>query len=184
MAVRGKYNPPILCDKPILEAFDTIDPQTTQQLSLFFLAHSNRVLWMSALRIRKELNTQHSLNTLHVRYLLLIFFSTLGKKDVSTVTIERGDYPKKDAQRLRTMLSLGTCGLCTITERSGENNKINRSIGLTDAGRAAIGIINTIVSEVTHKYPIQHYAYVPNHRIDKYYNIKRLIDTDYKVKRK
>lgn len=179
--VKGRYNAPILHDRTILSALD--QTPSICQLGRYFSAFSNRILWKSAIQVRKELNLSLSLNTLHIRYLLITFFTTLDGGKTTTTLIERQDYPKKDNKRLITMLALATCGLCEIDERS-ERGKIFRRIGITDKGIKALRIVDSVINETVHMYPKENNAKQRKTRIDKDYNLISIIDSGYKKGKK
>lgn len=143
-----KYNPAILSDKPILMAFDSVGEAERTQILLFALAYSNRVMWRSAIMIRKELGLTKSLNTLTVRYLLLISFMA-DTKATTTHAIELADFPKHDPKRLCSMLRLNEIGLATL----GKTPKGGNTMRLTELGRLAISIIAKIATETIHAHP-------------------------------
>ncbi len=172
---------PILQDRPVLSILD--QTPHTYQLGRYFAAFSNRILWKSAIQVRKELDLSLSLNTLHIRYLLITFFTTLDGDKTTTTLIERQDYPKKDNKRLITMLALATCGLCEIDERS-ERGKVFRRIGITDKGIKALQIVDSVINETVHMYPKANNANQRTTRIDKDYKLTSVIDSGYKKGKK
>lgn len=143
-----KYNPAILSEKPILKAFDNVGEAERTHILLFALAYSNRMMWRSAIEIRHQLQLTKPLNTLTVRYLLLISFMT-DTRPTTTHCIELADYPKRDPKRLCSMLRLNEMGLAVL----GKTPKGGNTMHITDLGRKAIAIIARISTETIHAHP-------------------------------
>jgi hypothetical protein len=146
-----KYNPPILRDKTTLIVLRDIAKEKYLQTILFSLAYSNRILWTSAIRIRLVLQLDRSLNTLTVRYLLLLYFTTLARKDkiIPTYMLEKNDYFKIDKKRLFALFTLTSAGLATmsLTKRGKD------AIEITPKGVLAVMCVIDVIDETTRSYP-------------------------------
>jgi len=140
------YGKPLknISEKPILKLHQDNETRPDyNNLALFFLAYSNRILFKAANEIRQVFNLPFHLNTLHIRYLLLIHFinerKQRSKHGASIQEIEFNDFPVKSIKAQKRVLyfyDLRNAGL-TI-----ESIPINRKYyKVTNKGLEAIKII-------------------------------------------
>lgn len=157
MVLKSKpwLKPAILADKPLLEVFNRIDKNDYTLILLFATAYYNRVARKSAIAIHKELQLSNTINSQCVRYLLLLYFSTVviptKKKDIPTNLLERFDLYKRDKTRLTSMLRLHETGLAIFAKRS---NTIN-TLTITDLGLKAVTIVTSCLNELIHTMPLR-----------------------------
>ena len=150
---RFEFPKAILSEKPLLDVFNNIKKSEYMLIMLFATAFYNRVARKSAIAIEKELQLSNSINSQGVRYLLLLYFSTIitnrKTKAIPTHLLERADLYKRDKTRLTSMLRLNEVGLCIFTKKS---QKIN-TLEITDLGLKGIKIIVDQLNELIHTMP-------------------------------
>lgn len=170
------FNPAILAEEPIFKAFREMSREHYTQSLLFGLAYSNRIMFRSAIAIRLEMGLTARMNSQTVRYLLLTYFTSLGKpeKPVITRVLERNDFYKVDSKRMSSMQLLNTLGLCEM----GKTPKGNNTIKITHKGLIAITIIMRIIDETILSYP-KHNTMSKQKPIDKSYSSLCQIDSSY-----
>lgn len=164
--------------KPILGIFDKLTKEEYMQLVLFSLAYSNRMLFRSAIAIKKELFLTKTLNSMSVRYLVLVRFCEAAKQErgIQVLRVEKGDLYRYDKRMLTSILRLDEMGLVRLyTRESGV-----KWVETTDLGHKAIGIIENIITETIHAYPKGHEGKNSiRRRIDKNYkSVKRIDSSD------
>lgn len=123
--------------------------------ALFLLAYSNRIMFKAAYKIKTELQLPIFLNTLHIRYLLLIHFLAATNKggNVRQKDIERADYPIRNAKRIFIPKDLAKCDLVATTQKKAPNGKISDYFSVTDKGYIAINMLIDYIHEVYHTHP-------------------------------
>ena len=143
----------ILAEKPLLEVFSKIDKSEYMLIMLFATAYYNRVARKSAIAIHKKLQLTNTINSQGVRYLLLLYFTTIitnrKVKAIPTHLLERSDLYKRDRTRLTCMLRLNETGLAIFTVKSPTINTLE----ITDLGMKAISIVTEQLNELIHCQP-------------------------------
>ncbi len=155
MAVKSKpwLKKAILAESPILEVFQKIDKTDYTLILLFATAYYNRVARKSAIAIHAELQLSNTINSQCVRYLLLLYFTTIitkrKVKAIPTHLLERSDLYKRDRTRLTSMLRLNETGLAIFIVKSPTINTLE----ITDLGIKAISIVIIQLNELIHCQP-------------------------------
>lgn len=153
MAKRYITKPAILADKPLLQVFDKIDRSDYMLIMLFATAYYNRVARKSAIAIKEKLQLTNTINSQCVRYLLLLYFTTIvcptKAPAIPTHELERADLYKRDRTRLTSMLRLNEVGLCIFQKKSEKTNTLE----MTDKGILAVKIVIDALNELIHTQP-------------------------------
>lgn len=135
--------------KPLIEELETIDPR----LMLYVLAYSNRILFRSAQVIAIEQNERLVLNTLHTRFLLLIYIHSMFTPNVSHMAIENSDYISGKKKHNRIIISHELFRMNLIKHTKNSHSQKLPSYQLTDLGHEAIRTIIGIAKETFYSYP-------------------------------
>ncbi len=158
MAKRLVLKPAILAETPILDVFSQVSKSDYTLILLFATAYYNRVARKSAIAIHEQLQLSNTINSQCVRYLLLLYFSTVVTnrkvKAIQTHSLERADLYKRDRTRLTSMLRMHETGLAIFTVKS----KTVNTIQITDLGLKAISIIIQQLEELIHLHPRANYT--------------------------
>lgn len=155
MAVKSKpwLKKAILAEHPVLDVFQKVDKNDYTLILLFATAYYNRVARKSAIAIHSQLQLSNTINSQCVRYLLLLYFTTIicptKAKAIPTHLLERSDLYKRDRTRLTCMLRLNEVGLATFTIKS----KTINTLEITDKGLLAIKIVIEQLNELIHCQP-------------------------------
>lgn len=143
--------PKLLYKKPLIPALEDIDNKTL----LFILAYSNRILFRAAQHIAYEQGEKLVLNTLHTRYLLLIYIHSLFTKNVSHMAIENSDYISGRKKHNRLIITNELFRMNLIKHTKNSPSQKLPSYLLTDLGHEAINTIISIAKETFKSYPKQ-----------------------------
>jgi len=158
MAKRLIFKPAILSETPLLDVFNNVNKKDYTLILLFATAYYNRVARKSAIAIHEQLQLSNTINSQCVRYLLLLYFSTIVAnrkvKSIPTHTLERSDLYKRDKTRLTSMLRLNETGLVIFAKRSETINTLT----ITDLGLKAIKIVIEQLNELIHSHPRTNYS--------------------------
>lgn len=136
-------------ESPLIPSLANIE----KDVLLFLLAYSNRIMYKAAQQIAFDQNENLILNTLHVRYLLLIYIQALFTKNIGFATLERADYKsgRKKTNRLVITNELVRLGLVTQVKPFGAQKL--PSFLITDLGLEAISTVLNIARETMYSFP-------------------------------
>jgi hypothetical protein len=137
--------------KPLIEGLESIDLNTL----LYILAYSNRILFLAAKQIALDQNERLVLNTLHTRYLLLIYIQSQFTKYIAHAAIEQNDYTSRKKQHNRLIITNELNRLGLIKHAKNSHSQKLPSYQLTDLGHEAINTIFKIANETFLSYPKQ-----------------------------
>lgn len=134
---------------PLIPALENIE----KDVLLFILAYNNRILFKSAQQIAFDQNERLVLNTLHVRFLLLIYIQSIFTHNVGFATIERADYKSGRKKNNRLIITNELLRLNLIKQVVNSNAQKLPSFQITDLGLEAINTILTIAKETMYAFP-------------------------------
>jgi hypothetical protein len=122
--------------------------------ALYLLAYSNRIMFKTCTKLKAEMQLPFGINTLHIRYLLLIHFISCTKDDkcVRLRDIEIGDYPIRSKKRATIGTDLVKCKLATVKQLK-TRGRTTEYYSVTDAGYIAINSLLEYLHEVYHTHP-------------------------------
>jgi hypothetical protein len=142
--------------KPILTSLKKESKRKAfNEVALFFLGYSNRILYKAGQEIKHTFQLPILVNTIHIRYLLILSF--LGEfktnsKRASLREIEYADFParsKKSKYRIKYMQELVDYGFVSSEKPFGKTDYFK----VTDKGRLAIDLIVSNMHLCIHTHP-------------------------------
>jgi hypothetical protein len=142
--------------EPILTSLDKASKgECFNEIALFFLSYSNRILYKSAQEIKHNFQANLFINTIHVRYLLILSFLSDYKsnsKRASLKEIEYADFParsKMSKYRIKYMQELVDLGFVNSEKPCGKTDYFK----ITDKGHYAIGLIVSNMYQCMNSHP-------------------------------
>lgn len=129
---------------------------SSSEFALFLLAYSNRLLFKTAIHIREAFQLPIYLNTIHIRYLLLLHYLPKVKplsRKCPWVEIERADYPIRSNNSNKRIGYMSELVNCKLAIEHPAKSGTKPAYELSDMGKKAFSIIIEQLHEFYHTHP-------------------------------